>query len=161
MKISITSIGRDKAIHLSQRDAVWFIERMKKDTQSGIVTRFREAVRQGNELSIQIGKERLPHVFLMVELKREENEAIEVNRFNGLILLEVRGVASSGELERLKQLAMDVPSTWAAFVGASGQTVKLLVSVCRLMEPIRRTKLRPPSSIDKLTIVCFPSTMLL
>ena len=131
MKISITSIGRDKAVHLSLRDANWLIERMKKDTQSGIVTRFREDVRQGNELSIQIGKERLPHVYPMIELKREKNETIEVNRFNGLILLEVRGVASSGELERLKQLAMDVPSTWAAFVGASGQTVKLLVSVCR------------------------------
>ena len=50
---------------------------------------------------------------------------------NGLVLLTSRRLEQAQQAELLKQRAMSIPSTAAAFIGASNRSVKVLVSVKR------------------------------
>ena len=95
------------------------------------ITLFRKAVSKGQKLGILVRKENIPRLLPAVELCRERNGSFSMKCFNGLVVLEMKGITSMAECEALKHRAMDVPSTMAAFIGASGQSVKLLVCVCR------------------------------
>lgn len=48
--------------------------------------------------------------------------------YNGVVLLEVSGLTRSADIERVKMRVAGWPTTLAAFTGASGQSVKILVS---------------------------------
>lgn len=52
-------------------------------------------------------------------------------RYNGLVLLSVGHLAGAEEVATVKRLAQMHPSTYAAFMGSSGKSVKILVRVAR------------------------------
>ena len=51
--------------------------------------------------------------------------------YNGLVLLSVGGLASVNEAQWVKRLAQMQPSTYAAFVGSTGRSTKILVKTCK------------------------------
>lgn len=71
--------------------------------------------------------ERLPRICPGLLLKRRRNGEVHTT-YTGVVLLEVGGLTEAGEVERVKARAAGWPTTLAAFMGASGQTVKILVS---------------------------------
>ena len=59
--------------------------------------------------------------------KRRRNGDIDIT-YNGVVLLEVGGLSSKAEVQRVKERAAGWPTTLAAFIGSSGRSVKILVS---------------------------------
>ncbi|MBQ9498887.1 MAG: DUF3874 domain-containing protein [Bacteroidaceae bacterium] len=59
----------------------------------------------------------------------KDGDGKRYERYNGLVLLNVGGLASMEEAEWVKRLAQMQPSTYAAFVGSTGRSCKLLVKV--------------------------------
>lgn len=70
--------------------------------------------------------QRLPLVCPGLLLRKRRNGELATT-YNGVVLLEVCGLADSMEVERVKMRAAGWPTTLAAFMGASGRTVKILV----------------------------------
>lgn len=73
----------------------------------------------------------IPRVYPAVELRKDENDEPQFVRPTGLLLLSLRGMADGQETERAKQAAAALPMTVAAFMGSSGQSVKVLVRIAR------------------------------
>ena len=69
----------------------------------------------------------LPRVCPGLLQKRRRNGELSTT-YNGVVLLEVCGLNSYADAERVKARAAGWPTTLAAFTGASGQSVKILVS---------------------------------
>jgi hypothetical protein len=71
--------------------------------------------------------QRLPLICPGLLLRKRRNGET-VTTYNGVVLLEVCGLADSMEIEGVKRRAAGWPTTLAAFMGSSGRTVKILVS---------------------------------
>lgn len=72
--------------------------------------------------------DRLPRVCPSLERQRKGTDGKEVLRYNGIVLLEVNRLTGRGEAERVKAKARLFPQTLAAFVGSSGESVKIWVA---------------------------------
>lgn len=72
--------------------------------------------------------DRLPRVCPSLEWQRKGTDGKEVLRYNGIVLLEVNRLTGRGEAERVKAKARLFPQTLAAFVGSSGESVKIWVA---------------------------------
>ena len=72
---------------------------------------------------------KLPWISVAASWKKSDSKQMEVSSYNGIVLLNVRKLASIEEAETVKQLAQSQPSTFATFIGSSGKSVKILVSV--------------------------------
>ena len=131
MKYSRISVGRDGKEHLSFVDSEQFKLRIQQDANDFLVSQFRlDLPKLDTPRSFRRYGE-LARFCPAVELMRQPNGAITFRRYNGLVVLDVKGVVGSAALEQVKARAMSFPFTEGAFVGASGQTVKLLVRVAR------------------------------
>lgn len=71
--------------------------------------------------------QRLPLVCPGLLQRKRRNGEVSTT-YTGVVLLEVGGLTEAGDVERVKARAAGWPTTLAAFTGASGQTVKILVS---------------------------------
>ena len=63
--------------------------------------------------------------------RKEGRQGWRFDRYNGLVLLSVGRLTGEDEAAMVKRLARMLPSTYAAFTGSSGKTVKILVRVAR------------------------------
>lgn len=107
------------------------MERIKKDSKNGDVAGLRRHL-SGNSRDFRYSQtHRLPVVYPSAELTRDANGNLSMTHMNGIVLLSISPVRGSEKQERLKQMAMTMPTTLAAFVGSSGESVKVLVSVSR------------------------------
>lgn len=68
-------------------------------------------------------------VYAPLMLCRQQNGALGMKQFNGLVVLEVRNLSSQEEANGVKRRAMDAASTMAAFVGLDTRSVVILVRV--------------------------------
>jgi hypothetical protein len=75
---------------------------------------------------------KLPRISVAGSWKKRSNSEMELDQYNGLVLLNVRKLANSQEVETVKRLAQSLPSTYAAFMGSTGKSVKILVKVSLL-----------------------------
>ena len=71
--------------------------------------------------------QRLPRVCPGLLQRKRRNGEVSTT-YTGVVLLEVGGLNEVGDVERVKARAAGWPTTLAAFMGSSGQTVKILVS---------------------------------
>lgn len=71
--------------------------------------------------------QRLPLVCPGLLQRKRRNGEVSTT-YTGVVLLEVGGLTEAGDVERVKARAAGWPTTLAAFTGASGRTVKILVS---------------------------------
>ena len=132
MKFSIISQSKDNQKHLSTLPAEVFFEKIRSDLRRGLISSFRQAMpfHLGPQVFMRYGE--MARVVPAVELRRQDDGVMGMQRFNGLVTLEVKNLTDAEERERVKQAAMSPSSTFAAFIGASGQTVKILVLVSRM-----------------------------
>ena len=130
MKFSSIKTEKNGTIRLHQFDSSKFFERIRTDANNFIISLLRsdstpdhpEHYRRYNEV---------PQICATAELRRQENGALGMAAFNGLVVLEVRQVMSAEACEAIKRAAMEMPTTLAAFTGATGHEVIILVSVAR------------------------------
>ena len=69
----------------------------------------------------------LPRICFALEEENRKNERI-TRGYTGLVLLEVNNLTGSDEAEAVRRGAAEMPQTMMAFVGAEGQSVKI---ICR------------------------------
>ena len=71
--------------------------------------------------------QRLPLICPGLLQRKRRNGEVQTT-YTGVVLLEVGGLTEAGDVDRVKARVAGWPTTLAAFMGASGQSVKILVS---------------------------------
>ena len=114
-----------------------FIERIKTDTANNEVGQFRTFTRymvdnygrgqrwEGRYERMSGMASYLPSV--EIRFDKDGNEVMK--NFNGLLTLSVDNIDNATDLETVKRMAAMLPTTMAAFVGSTGRSVKIIVSV--------------------------------
>ena len=72
---------------------------------------------------------RLHRLYPSVKLRKGDDGSLQAAGYNDLLLLSAGPILEAGRLPLAKRMAQVLPSTVAAFVGSSGQTLKILVRV--------------------------------
>lgn len=130
MKLSSIRTDKHGQQYLKNYEFEAFLERIKKDTASFLISYLRE------ETSPEAPKRYrhyhdIPQICATMELRRQVNGTLGMSAFNGVVVLEVRQLMSSAVCEAVKRVAMELPTTLATFVGSSGHEVIILVRVSR------------------------------
>ena len=131
MKFSIVRIDKKRVLHLSVKPAEWFFERIKTDTKSEDVGGLRRYIAMFGNGEGYEQRTPIARIYPSVELAKRENGNLEVVRFNGLVALHVPELLKKEDLQAVKEASKMMPMTMAAFVGADGRSVEILVSVAR------------------------------
>ncbi len=130
MKFSSIKTEKNGTIRLHQFDSNKFFERIRTDANNFIISSLRSDSRPDHPEHYRRYNE-IPQICATAELRRQENGALGMTAFNGLVVLEVRQVMSAEACEAIKRAAMEMPMTLATFTGATGHEVIILVSVAR------------------------------
>ena len=70
----------------------------------------------------------------------KDGDGMRFAGYNGLVLLNVGNLASISEAQWVKRLAQMQPATYAAFVGSTGRSTKILVKVSRMDGSLPQTE---------------------
>ena len=104
------------------------LSRMTTDDYRRTVMRFREvAPYRDRKIHNYEDMPQWRHVYPGVELKRDDNDNMVMKSCNGIITLQFGDVADRDAIEKVKRAVAFVPSTMAAFQGADGMSVVVLV----------------------------------
>ena len=130
MKLSSIRTDRNGQQFLKNYEFGAFLERIKTDTANFLIGFLRDETTPEAPTRYRHYHD-IPHICAPMELRRQQNGALGMNVFNGLVVLEVRQVMSKDICESVKRAAMELPMTLAAFTGATGHEVIILVRVTR------------------------------
>ena len=128
MKFTSIRTDRDGQQHLRCYEAAKFIQRIQRDANNLLISSFREEADTEHPERHRRYHE-IPGICAAVELYRQSNGALGMAAFNGLVAVEVHQVMGLQRCEEIKRAAMGMPMTWAAFIGATGREVVILVRV--------------------------------
>ena len=129
MKFSIVRIDKKKVLHLTTKGAEAFIERIKTDTKSEEIGGLRRHIAAYGDSAGYEQRTPIARVFPSVELTKELNGNLSITKFNGLVVLHVGGLMKQEDVEAVKEASRMMPTTFAAFTGADGRSLEVLVSV--------------------------------
>ena len=147
MKATLIRTDKKNIQHVSNRTIEKLMESMKTDIGKGAIATFRLQLPMIANLGWEYKDMHLmPRVCATSELTKKANGDLEFGKWNGLILLTLGEFNDNGQVEQTKALAMGMPSTFAAFAGSSGKTVKLLVRIAPKDQPMPETE----AEADKL-----------
>ncbi len=106
-----------------------FIERIQTETKDQYVSGLRTMLnlRDNRSLGQYIYIDKLPRVCPAIEYGRTKAGERTIKAYNGIVLLDINGLANDGEVELVKEQARKLPQTFAAFMGSSGRSVKIWV----------------------------------
>ena len=129
MNFSLVRTDEKHICHLTLKSLESFVERIKTDTKNGMIGRLRRFIldngeRQGYDLDTEI-----PKVCPSVELRLSDNGSLLPVVYNSVVTLHVGGLLRQEDIEVVKNTARMMPMTLAAFAGADGRSVELLVAV--------------------------------
>ena len=128
MKFTITHRDKKNQLLVSTKSLERFLERIVNDDARNTVENFREYVpylTNGYE-----GYKDMPtwmHVHPAAEFQKSENGLLKMKKNNGVLLLTFVDINEDGGADAIKQKVASLPSTLAAFVGADGISLHVLV----------------------------------
>jgi len=128
MKLTIYHTDKHNQLHVSTKTLEQFLGRIVNDDAKRTVANFRNYVpylTNGYE-----GYKDMPtwrHVIPAAEFVKAENGNLVMKKNNGLLLLTFVKIKEMGGVEAAKQKMASLPSTMAAFVGADGTSLNVLV----------------------------------
>ena len=141
MKATLIRTDKKNIQHVSNRTIEKLMESMKTDIGRGAIATFRLQLPMIANLGWKYKDMHLiPRVCATSELTKKANGDLEFGKWNGLILLTLGEFNENEQIEQTKALAMGMPSTFAAFAGSSGKTVKLLVRIAPKDQPMPETE---------------------
>lgn len=130
MKITLVREEKEsgrEAVSTCEADVL--LERIKTEAKAAHVTALRTMLlyttpdARGHYEHI----DKLPRIYPAVEYGRSRDGGRKLKRYNGIVMLEVNGLAGLSEVELVKEQARLLPQTWAAITGSSGRSVKIWV----------------------------------
>ena len=131
MRISIVRTDKKGALHLSVKTVEWLIERVKNDTKAGDIARLRGHVAVFGHTHGCDQEKKIGRVCPLAELTKTANGNLQVVAFNGLVWLHVAGLMRREDIKAVKESSKILPTTFAAFEGADGRSVEILVAVAK------------------------------
>lgn len=131
MKFTILSGGESKATRQRTQEANAFFDYIKEDHNQWLISMFRNDLPRLEHPEYYSRYSKIARVLPAVELRRQENGALMMRAYNGLVVLEVGPLRGDEALRSAKELAASLPATLAAFIGADGKTLVVLVRVAQ------------------------------
>ena len=128
MKFTITHRNKKNQLLVSTKSLERFLERIVNDDAKNTVENFREYVpwlTNGYD-----GYKDMPtwmHVHPAAEFQKSENGLLKMKQNNGILLLTFVKIKEEGGVAAAKQSVASLPSTLAAFMGADGISLHVLV----------------------------------
>lgn len=128
MKFTITHRTKKNQLLVSTKSLERFLERIVNDDAKNTVENFREYVpwlTNGYD-----GYKDMPtwmHVHPAAEFQKSENGLLKMKQNNGILLLTFVNIKEEGGVAAAKQSVASLPSTLAAFMGADGISLHVLV----------------------------------
>jgi len=131
MKLSIVRTDKKNVVHLTVKTVEWFLERIQKDTKAEEIGKFRHYIALYGDSGQYEDSVPLAMIYPLVEMVKTENGNLEITTFNSLTWLHVGHLMKSEEIKAVKEASKILPTTYAAFTGADGRSVEILVSVAQ------------------------------
>ena len=140
MKFSIVRIDKKRVLHLSVKRVEWFLERIKRDTKGEDIGGLRHHIAMFGDGEGYEQRTPVARIYPSVEMVKRENGHLEIVGFNGLVWLHVPDLMKKEEQAAVKEAVKMLPMTFAAFVGADGRSMEILVSVAQADGPLPSTE---------------------
>ena len=137
MKITIAHTDKKNKFVVSTREIGQFMESLKKDDARNTIARFREYAPFADD-GYQYYKD-MPtwkHVIPAAEFSKDANGNLRLKECSGLLFLQFEGLETDEAVEAAKRAAAMLPSTCAAFMGADGRSIVILVSYADAQKPL-------------------------
>ena len=128
MKITITHKNNKNQLLVSTKSLERFLERIVNDDAKNTVANFREYVPWlTNGYDGYKNMATWMHVHPAAEFQKSENGLLKMKQNNGVLLLTFVNIKDDGGVDAVKQKVASLPSTLAAFMGADGISLNVLV----------------------------------
>ena len=128
MKITITHRNNKNQLLVSTKSLERFLERIVNDDAKNSVANFREYVPWlTNGYDGYKNMATWMHVHPAAEFQKSENGLLKMKQNNGVLLLTFVNIKEDGGEDAVKQKVASLPSTLAAFIGADGISLNVLV----------------------------------
>ena len=128
MKITITHRNNKNQLLVSTKSLERFLERIVNDDAKNTVANFREYVPWlTNGYDGYKNMATWMHVHPAAEFLKSENGLLKMKQNNGVLLLTFVNIEEDGGVDAVKQKVASLPSTLAAFMGADGISLNVLV----------------------------------
>lgn len=128
MKITVTHRNNKNQLLVSTKSLERFLERIVNDDAKNTVTNFREYVPWlTNGYDGYKNMATWMHVHPAAEFQKSENGLLKMKQNNGVLLLTFVNIEEDGGVDAVKQKVASLPSTLAAFMGADGISLNVLV----------------------------------
>ena len=128
MKITITHRNNKNQLLVSTKSLERFLERIVNDDAKNTVANFREYVPWlTNGYDGYKNMAIWMHVHPAAEFQKSENGLLKMKQNNGVLLLTFVNIEEDGGMDAVKQKVASLPSTLAAFMGADGISLNVLV----------------------------------
>lgn len=128
MKITITHRNNKNQLLVSTKSLERFLERIVNDDVKNTVANFREYVPWlTNGYDGYKNMATWMHVHPAAEFQKSENGLLKMKQNNGVLLLTFVNIKDDGGVDAVKQKVASLPSTLAAFMGADGISLNVLV----------------------------------
>ena len=128
MKITITHRNNKNQLLVSTKSLERFLERIVNDDAKNTVANFREYVPWlTNGYDGYKNMATWMHVHPAAEFQKSENGLLKMKQNNGVLLLTFVNIKDDGVVDAVKQKVASLPSTLAAFMGADGISLNVLV----------------------------------
>ena len=133
MKFTITRINKQNKLMVSSKTVERFLERIAKDDAKLSVTNFRMSVPlMEADYQYYKGIKEWQHVYPAAEFNKDESGNLVFQKSNGLVMLHFINLMSDQEKDAVKKTVSLLPMTFAAFEGADGRSLIVLVSICNM-----------------------------
>lgn len=128
MKITITHRNNKNQLLVSTKSLERFLERIVNDDVKNTVANFREYVPWlTNGYDGYKNMATWMRVHPAAEFQKSENGLLKMKQNNGVLLLTFVNIKDDGGVDAVKQKVASLPSTLAAFMGADGISLNVLV----------------------------------
>ena len=128
MKITITHRNNKNQLLVSTKSLERFLERIVNDDAKNTVANFREYVPWlTNGYDGYKNMATWMHVHPAAEFQKSENGLLKMKQNNGVLLLTFVNIKDDGGVDAVKQKVASLTSTLAAFMGADGISLNVLV----------------------------------
>ena len=131
MKLTLVLRDKKNALKLSTRSIESLMERIKKDTKDGLVTRRRKQLSIDDYIESYDRQFPSHVIYPSAEFEKDENDNLRMKVFNGVVALTVDDVENQTDIDAVKQAAKILNYTLAAFVGPTGKEVIILVKIIK------------------------------
>lgn len=127
LRLTRTMTDKHRAVRYALVTIEDFLERLRAETTKKSLQRLRDLTRAGGD-GTQLVRN-LPAICPTAEWEKTPDGGVSMNRFNGIIALELSGLHHAEALAAAKYGASLLPFTLAAFIGATGDHVIVWVKV--------------------------------